>query len=64
MGNCISKAGKDHFFALEEEMKNKTFFEKEMARHGLDTVTGGTKMKLYSIRKYSDMLAPLQTGMW
>ena len=42
MGNCISKAGKDNFFALEEDIKNKTFFEKGMARHGLDMVTGGT----------------------
>ena len=33
-----------------------------MVRRGLDMVTGGTCMKLYSIKKYSNTLAPLQTA--
>ena len=64
MGNCISKINKDHFFAFEEEMKNKTSFEKGRLRRGLNMITGGTYMKLYSIKRYSKMLAPLQTGVW
>ena len=27
-------------------------------------LTGGTYMSLYSIKKYSKVLAPLQTGTW
>ena len=64
MGNCISKINKDHFFAFEEEMKNKTSFEKGRLRRGLNMITGGTYMKLYSIKRYSKTLAPLQTGVW
>ena len=64
MGNCISKTLKDYFFAFEGEMKTKTFFEKRRVRRGFGMVTGGTYMKLYSIKKYSKILAPLQTGMW
>ena len=64
MVNCISRTSKDHFFANKEGMKNKTSFEKGKVRHGLDMVAGGTYMKLYSIKKYSKTLAPLQTGMW
>ena len=45
-------------------MKSKTSFEKGRVRRGLDMVTGGTYMKLYSIKKYSKTFAPLQTGMW
>ena len=60
MGNCISKILKDHFFAFEEGMKNKTSFEKGRVRRGLDmvTITSRTYMKLYSIKKYSKTLAP------
>ena len=64
MGNCISKVFKNHFFAFEEGIKNKTSFGKGRVRRGLEMVTGGTYMKLYSIKKYSKTLAPLQTGMW
>ena len=64
MGNCISKTFKGLFFAFEEGMKSKTSFEKGRVRRGLDMVTGGTYMKLYSIKKYSKTFAPLQTGMW
>ena len=64
MGNFISKISKDHFTGFEEEAKNKTFFEKGRVRRGIDMVTGGTYMKLYYIKKYSNKLAPLQTGMW
>ena len=64
MGNCISKMNKDHFFAFEEEMKNFAFFFKGDTRFGLDMLTGGTYMKLCSIKKYSKTLAPLQTGAW
>ena len=44
-------------------MKNKTSLEKGRVRRGVDMVTGVTYMKLYSIKKYSKTLAPLQTGM-
>ena len=58
MGNCISKILKDHFFAFEKGMKNKTSFEKGRVRRGLDMVTSRTYIKLYSIKKYSKTLAP------
>ena len=64
MGNCISRISEDDFFAFEEEMKNKTSLKKGRVRRGLDVVTGGTYMKLYSVKKYSKTIAPLQTGMW
>ena len=64
MENCISRISKDHFLAFEERMKNKALFEKGSVRRGHDMVTGGTYMKLYSIKKYSKTLAPLETGMW
>ena len=64
MGNHISKTNKDHFFGFEEGMKNKTSFEKGRVRRGLDMFTGGTYMKLYSMKKYSKTLASLKTGMW
>ena len=63
MGNCISKMNKDHFFAFEE-MKNFALFFKGNTRFGLDMLTGGTYMKLYSIKKYSKTFAPLLTGVW
>ena len=50
MGNCISKANKDQFFAFEEGIKNKTSLEKRRVRRGFDMVAGGTYMKLYSIK--------------
>ena len=59
MGNHISKTNKDHYFAFEEEAKNKTFFEKGRVRLGLDMVTSGTYMKLYSIKKYSKNAGPI-----
>ena len=64
MGNCISKTNKDHFFAFEEEMKNKTSLEKGRIRRSLYRLTGGTHTRIHSIKKYSKTLAPLQTGMW
>ena len=64
MGNFISKISKDHFTVFEEEAKNKTFFQKGRVRSGIDMVTGGTYIKLYYIKKYSNTLAPLQTWMW
>ena len=51
MGNNISRILKDHFLASEEEMKNKTYFEKGRVRRSTDMVTGGTYMKLYSKKK-------------
>ena len=45
-------------------MKNKTSLEKGSVRLGLDMVIGGTYIKLYSIKKYSKTLAPLQAGAW
>ena len=53
MGNNISRILKDHFLASEEEMKNKTYFEKRRVRRSTDMVTGGTYMKLYSKKKKS-----------
>ena len=50
MGNCISKISKDHFLTLEEFIKNKTSFEKGKARPGLNMLTGGTYMRIHSIR--------------
>ena len=66
MGNSISKISKDRLFVLEEFMKNKTSFEKDMVRHGLDRLTGGTYMRIHSIKRFSrkEMFTPLQTGMW
>ena len=66
MGNCISKISKERLFVLEEFMKNKTSFEKEMARPGLDMLTRVTYMSIHSIKGFSrkEMFAPLQTGMW
>ena len=64
MGNCISKISKDHLLTFEKEIKNFALFFKGNTRLGLDVVTGGTFMKLYSIKKYSKALAPLQTGSW
>ena len=63
MGNCISKTFKGLFFAFEEGMKSKTSFENGRVRRGLDMVTGGTYMKLYSIKRYSKTLPLSQTGM-
>ena len=37
MRNYISRTNKDHIFAFEEWIKNKTYFER-----GLDMVTSGT----------------------
>ena len=64
MGNCISKISKDRLLGLEEFMKNKTSFEKGMVRPGLDMLTGGTYTRIHSLKKYSKMLAPLQTVAW
>ena len=63
MGNCISKTFKGLFFAFEEGMKSKTSFEKGRVRRGLDMVTSGTYMKLYSVKRYSKTLPPSQAGM-
>ena len=66
MGNCISKINKDRFFAVEELMKNDILFSNRISRFGLDTLTGGTYMRLHSIKKIPKKitLAPLQTGVW
>ena len=53
MGNCISKISKDHLLPLEEFMKNKTSFEKGGVRPGLDILTGGTYMRIHSIKGLS-----------
>ena len=53
MGNCISKISKDRLLALEEFMKNKTSFEKGKARPGLEFLTGGTYMRIHSIKGLS-----------
>ena len=65
MGNYISKITKDHFFAFEEEMKNKTFLEKRKIRRGLDIITGGTYTRIHSIKGLSkkEAFPLLQTGM-
>ena len=60
--NCISRFSKDHFFAFEEEMKNKASFEKGRVRCGLDMVTGGTYMKLYSIKNIQKRLPHYKLG--
>ena len=63
MGNCISKINKDRLLDLEEFMKNKTSFEKGKARPGIDRLTGGTYMRIHSIKGLSrKTLTPLQTG--
>ena len=51
MGNCISKIKKDHFFAIEALMKNEILFSNGIIRFGLDMLTGGTYMRLHSIKK-------------
>ena len=64
MGNCILKINKDRFLAVEEFMKNDIFFSNGSVRFNLEMSTrGGTYMRLHSIKKYSETLAPLQTGM-
>ena len=47
-------------------MRNKTSFEKERIRPGLDRLVGGTYTKIHSIKGVpkKEMLASLQTGMW
>ena len=66
MGNCISKISKDRFFAIEELMKNDILFSNGRVRFDLDMLTGGTYMRLHSIKKIPEQitLAPLQTGAW
>ena len=61
MGNCISKILKDHFFAFEEGMKNKTSFEKGRVRRGLDmvTITSRTYMKTLFYKKVFKNLGPI-----
>ena len=66
MGNCISKIKKDHFFAIEALMKNEILFSNGIIRFGLDMLTGGTYMRLHSIKKIPEKItfAILQTGVW
>ena len=66
MGNCISKPLRDHFFALEELLKNDILLSGEMMRLTLDWGTKRTCTGVHSKRKatYSEMLAPLQAGAW
>ena len=59
MGNHISKTNKDHFLLLKRRRKIKLFFEKGKVRRGLDMATGGTYMKLYSIKIYSKNAGPI-----
>ena len=53
MGNCISKISKGCLFAFEEFLKNKTSLEKGRVRPGLERLTGGTNMRIYSIKGLS-----------
>ena len=53
MGNCISKISKDHPFALEEFMKNKTSFEKGRVKAGLDRFSRGKYARIHSIKGHS-----------
>ena len=64
MENCISRIIKDRILAFEEFMKNKTSFEKEKVKFGLDRLTGVTYTKIYSIKGLSkkEASAPLQAG--
>ena len=65
MRNCISEINKDHFFVYEEEMKNDILFFKGKARCVLGMCTRGKIYTgLHSMKKYSKMLTPLQTGPW
>ena len=66
MGNCISKINKDHFFAVEEFMKNDIFFPNGTIRYHLDMLYRGTYTGVYFIKKLPEKvtLAPLQTGAW
>ena len=66
MGSCISKINKDRFFAVEELMKNDILFSGGIIRFGLDMLTGGTYMRLHSIKKIAEKItfAPFQTGVW
>ena len=64
MENFISKISKDRLLSLEEFMKNGTSTEKGKVRSGLDRLTGGTYMRIHSIKKYSKTLDSLQTGVW
>ena len=64
MGNCISKANKDHFFLFWRGDEIYNFFWK---RNGKAWSWHGYRwdiMKLYSMKKYSYTLAPLQTAVW
>ena len=64
MGHCISKINKDRLLDLEEFMKNKTSFEKGKVRPSLERLTGGTYMRIHSIKGISkkETFALLQTG--
>ena len=50
MGNCISMISKHRLLAIEEFMKNKTFFEKGRIRPGPDRLVGGAYTKIHSIK--------------
>ena len=65
MGNCISKINKDHFFAFEENIKNEILFCKKKARSSIEICARGKKSTgVYSIKKYSKVFFPVQTGAW
>ena len=61
MSNCLSKFNKDHFFAIEEFMKNNILFSNERVRLGLRMLAGGRFNSLEGLSK-KETFAPLQTG--
>ena len=66
METVFSKINKDHFFAVEEFMKNDIFFSNGRIRYHLDMLYRGTHTGVHFIKKLPEKitLAPLQTGMW
>ena len=65
MGNCISNINKDHLFAFEEDMKNEILFCKRKARSSIEICARSKKSTgVYSIKKYSKVFVPVQTGAW
>ena len=64
MGNCISKINKDHFFVIEEFIKNDALFSNGVTRLALELGTKKTYAGVHSIRKFSKTLSPLHAGVW
>ena len=65
MANCISKINKDHFFSFVEEMKNDILLFKGKIRCVIEMCARGKKYTgIHSIKKYSETIASLPTGVW